>query len=157
MRKGDVQYAYPNTLFVAAKVAIEALTGVPTGSEAYANDNPTAPYGTFNGLTWDWQPLASHAAVTLSVAAEVLLKLNTQEIDLDTQAANTVFAGRADRRLRRRSALWSRRIFPRWPTLQTRQATALPTVEKTRRGRKSAGWRWRIRGRGRRLFCKTKV
>jgi hypothetical protein len=57
MRKGDVQYAYPNTLFVAAKVAIEALTGVPTGSEAYANDNPTAPYGTFNGLTWDWQPL----------------------------------------------------------------------------------------------------
>jgi len=36
---------------------------------------------------------ASHAAVTLSVAAEVLLGLATQEIGLDTQAANLIFAG----------------------------------------------------------------
>ena len=37
-----------------------------------------------------------HAAVTLSVEADTLLGLTTQQITLDTQAANTVFAGRAD-------------------------------------------------------------
>lgn len=36
---------------------------------------------------------AGHAAVTLDADAAVLLDLNTQEIGLDTQTANTVFAG----------------------------------------------------------------
>lgn len=36
---------------------------------------------------------ASHAAVTLDADAAVLLDLSTQEIGLDTQSANTVFAG----------------------------------------------------------------
>ncbi len=36
-----------------------------------------------------------HAAVALSVAADILLALSTQEIGLDTQAANLLFAGPA--------------------------------------------------------------
>jgi len=36
---------------------------------------------------------AGHAAVTLAADADVLLSLSTQEIGLDTQTANTVFAG----------------------------------------------------------------
>lgn len=36
---------------------------------------------------------ASHDAVTLTAAAAVLLALSGQELDLDTQLANLVFAG----------------------------------------------------------------
>lgn len=43
----------------------------------------------------DVEGAAGHAAVTLDADAEVLLDLSTQEIGLDTQTANTVFAGPA--------------------------------------------------------------
>ena len=73
MRKGDSQLAIPYTEFTAAKATIEAIDAPVVGMVAYATDNPTAPYGTFNGSTWDWTVFAStateiHAASAASLA-----------------------------------------------------------------------------------------
>ena len=56
MRKGDLQLGFPATQYPNTKAAIEALAGVPEGSTAYATDNPTAPFGTYDGATWEWTP-----------------------------------------------------------------------------------------------------
>lgn len=56
---------FPQGLYTATKASIEALSGVPAGACAYASDNPTAPFGTFNGASWDWQTLAGGGEVYL--------------------------------------------------------------------------------------------
>lgn len=44
-------------------------------------------------VTLSWVAAGGHAAVTLAADADAVLSLSTQEIGLDTQTANTVFAG----------------------------------------------------------------
>jgi len=61
-----------------------ALSAVPSWETIVDGDVPATHSGS-----------AHHVAVTLAVTADVLLGLSTQELSLDTQATNLVFAGPA--------------------------------------------------------------
>lgn len=99
----------PLVNYADTKAAIEALTltAADAGATAYATD--TEQIGFFNGAGWEWLTVADyltdakhtaigdgaphHAAITLNAAADTLLSLSTQQVGLDTQAANLALAG----------------------------------------------------------------
>jgi hypothetical protein len=74
----------------AANAAVTAALGGTTLGDAALLD-----VGTAAGTVAAGNDSRFHAAVTLSTAADTLLALSTQEIGLDTQAANVVLAGPA--------------------------------------------------------------
>ncbi len=59
-----------------------------------AGTTPSAGYLHYTGSVYEWATPSgsSHDAVTLSTDADVLLGLSTQQLTLDSQTANTVFA-----------------------------------------------------------------
>ncbi len=62
----QIYYSFPGPTYVDTKANIEALAGVPQGAQAYATDYPSAPFGTYNGVTWDWLGAGGVAAETIS-------------------------------------------------------------------------------------------
>ena len=60
-----------------------------------AGTTPSSGYLHYTGSAYEWATPSgsSHDAVTLNTAADALLGLSTQQITLDSQSANTVFAG----------------------------------------------------------------
>jgi len=77
-------FTTPAILYTNTKAAIESLTatpynGVSTGAMAYATDNPTAPFGTYNGVSWDWQSLSSSGNGILQRVLTSNLTLNAGE------------------------------------------------------------------------------
>lgn len=85
----------------AALLAVDFLVGTATGELSAEIVAGTAPGGELGG-TWGTPTVdtthsgsAHHAAVTLAADADTLLSLSTQELGLDTQTANLVFAGPA--------------------------------------------------------------
>ena len=102
MQKGDKDLT-PHVLYANTKAAIEALAGVLVGSTAYATDYPTAPFGTYTGASWEWQPVAAdvasavslkHAAATIGATANGL-SIAGQEISLAAATAATPGAATA--------------------------------------------------------------
>lgn len=73
----------------------EAASEVAAHELTYDHDNYDTAYG-WGDHAGLYAPIAgAHAAVTLAASAAVLLNLSTQEISLDNQNANLIFAGPA--------------------------------------------------------------
>lgn len=83
------------------QLSIPIFDKVPTtwlGADLIAIRGGTPPTLTYSYYTWDGAAFvalagASHASVTLSADVETVLGLSGQELSLDTQTANRVFAG----------------------------------------------------------------
>jgi len=56
--KGHIFLGEPVVLPTGTEAEIEALPDILQGAMAYATDLPASPFGTYNGVSWDWQPLA---------------------------------------------------------------------------------------------------
>jgi len=75
MRRNDKQLGYPQTDYTGTKAAIEALTGVPEGSTAYATD--TNEFGSYNATTWDWSKTLAASYITSGTMATARLGSGT--------------------------------------------------------------------------------
>lgn len=75
--------------------AEQSLSGLATGLAIVTNGTGVISTTPNNSANWDAAYSAIHNPVTLDANADTILSLSTQQLGLDTQAANTVFAGRA--------------------------------------------------------------
>jgi hypothetical protein len=95
--------------------AFDLATGKLIKDSGYSFASFAPALGPDDNYVTDAEKLALHPAITLDVNADTLLSLSTQELGLDTQAANRVLAGPAAG-------------IPAVPTFRTLGASDIPAL-----------------------------
>lgn len=71
MKRNDAQLGKPNRLYRDTKSRIESITGLVGGEEAFATDNPSAPFGIYNSVGgWHWYSTGSSGGSSLNFQDE---------------------------------------------------------------------------------------